>query len=160
VLVADAAAFGILALCLMLVERWINVSGWLFSFDFGTRPVLSGLKAVVIVAIVFAVHFSIRKLVAKFIAAGLEQESMAGNVRNAFVRSTRPLRSLLHPLPVGWTSRARKVLASVKADASEFVQTMNDRFTNPSGIMAESPQAEMLPVVEPAEHDEATVDRV
>jgi hypothetical protein len=100
------------------------------------------------------VHFGIRKLVAKFIAAGLEQEGTAGNIRNAFLRSTRPLRSLFHPLPVGWSSRARKVLAGVKADASEFVQTMNDRFTNPSGIMAESPQAEMLPAGETETADE------
>ena len=159
VLIADAAAYGILALCLVLIGRWIDVSNLLFSFDFGARPVLSTVKAVVIIAIVLAVHFSIRKLVAKFIATGLEQESMVGNIRNAFLRSTRPLRSLFHPVPAGWTSRARKVLAGVKTDASEFVQTMNDRFTNPSGIMAESPQAEMLPVVESEQDDEVAVDR-
>ena len=56
--------------------------------------------------------------------------------------------SLFHPAPAGWTSRSRRILAGVVGDASRFVQTMNDRFTNPSGIIAESPQAEMLKVVE------------
>ena len=34
-------------------------------------------------------------------------------------------------------------------------QTMNDRFTNPSGIIEESPQAEMLKVVEAKNRPEA-----
>ena len=76
-------------------------------------------------------------------------------MRNAFIRNTRPIRSLFHPAPAGWTSRSRRILAAVVADASRFVQTMNDRFTNPSGVIEESPQAEMLKVVEAGDEPEA-----
>ena len=75
-------------------------------------------------------------------------QTLAGSIRNAFLRNTRPFRSLFNPAPAGWTSRSRRILAGVIADASGFVQTMNDRFTNPSGIIEESPQAEMLHAVE------------
>jgi hypothetical protein len=81
-------------------------------------------------------------------ARKLESETLAGSIKNAFLRNTRPFRSLFHPAPAGWTARSRRVLAGVIADASGFVQTMNDRYTNPSGIIEESPQAEMLHAAE------------
>ena len=83
----------------------------------------------------------------------METDTLAGSIKDAFLRNTRPLRSLFQPTPAGWSSRTHRRLSAVEADASEFVQTMNDRFTNPSGIIEESPQAEMLKVVEP--HDES-----
>ena len=92
--------------------------------------------------------FQCAKFVASRLARKLETESLAGNVKNAFLRNTRPIRSLFHPAPAGWSSRSRRILAGVVGDASRFVQTMNDRFTNPSGIIEESPQAEMLKVVD------------
>ena len=50
-------------------------------------------------------------------------------------------------------------IAGVVSDASRFVQTMNDRFTNPSGIIAESPQAEILKVVEAEDEPEVEHSR-
>jgi hypothetical protein len=147
VLIADAVVLGGILIAIAIISNWISLWG-LFSLDFTAAPVVSTLKATGIVVAVLAVHFSLRKFIARRIARKLETESRAGNIRSAFLRNTRTLRSLFHPAPVGWTARSRRILAGVVRDASGFVQTMNDRFTNPSGIIGESPQAEMLKVVE------------
>jgi len=147
VLIADAVVFGGIVVAIAIISKWIELWG-LFAMDFTNQPVISTLKAVVIVVAVLAIHFSIRKLIAQRMARKLEAEFLAGNMKSAFLRNTRTIRSLFHPAPAGWTSRSRRILASVIADASRFVQTMNDRFTNPSGVIEESPQAEMLKVVE------------
>ncbi len=154
VLIADAVLYGAILVAIAVISNWINLWG-LFSLDFTAQPVVSTLKAVAIAVAVMVIHFSVRGFTAKRIARKLETEARAGNIRNAFLRNVRPLRSLFHPAPVGWTSRSRRILAGVIRDASGFVQTMNDRFTNPSGVIEESPQAEMLKVVEPPGESEA-----
>ena len=159
VLIADAAVLGAIVVAIALISQWVNLWG-LFSLDFSAEPVVSTLKATAIVVAALAVHFSIRKVIAKRMAGKLETESRAGNLRSAFVRNTRTARSLFHPAPSGWTARSRRILASVVNDASAFVQTMNDRFTNPSGIIEESPQAEMLKVVEGGDKPAAEPSKV
>ena len=162
VLILDTAAIGSIFILIAVISNWISLWG-LFSLDFTNETVLSTLKVAAIAITLLAIHSVIRNSVARRMAKKLETESLAGNVKNAFLRNTRPVRSLFHPAPAGWTARSRRILAGVVADASRFVQTMNDRFTNPSGIIEESPQAEMLKVVEAgdepeAEHSKATAD--
>ena len=152
VLITDAVLFAGLLIAIAVISQWVSLWG-LFSMDFTAQPVVSSLKAIGIVVVVLAIHFSVRKFIARRMARKLETDTLAGNIRNAFLRNTRALRSLFHPAPAGWTLRSRRVLAGVIRDASGFVQTMNDRFTNPSGVMEESPQAEMLKVVEQGEED-------
>lgn len=147
VLIADAVVFGAIVTAIALLNARADVLA-LFALDFTLQPVVSTIKAVVIATAVLMIHFSIRKFIAKWMARKLETDTRAGDLRAAFLRNTRTLRSLFHPAPAGWTSRAKRTLASVVADASAFVQTMNDRFTSPSGVIEESPQAEMLKVVE------------
>jgi hypothetical protein len=137
-----------------VISNWINLWG-LFSLDFAAQAVISTLKVTAIAVAIIVIHSTVRKFVASRIARKLETESLAGSIRNAFLRNTRPIRSLFHPAPAGWTARSRRILAGVVSDASSFVQTMNDRFTNPSGIIAESPQAEILKVVEAEDEPEA-----
>ncbi len=147
VLAGDAAVIGSILVVMAVISNWINLWG-LFSFDFTTAPVVSTLKAVAIVIVVSTIHFTMRGFMARRVARHMETEILAGNIKQAFLRNTRSSRSVFQPAPSGWSSRARRILAGVASDASEFVQTMNDRFTNPSGIIEESPQAEMLKVVE------------
>jgi hypothetical protein len=42
-------------------------------------------------------------------------------------------RSIFAPDPVGWSGRNRKALRRIVASANRLVQTLNDRFTDPSG---------------------------
>ena len=160
VLITDAAIFGGILILIAVISNWISLWG-LFSLDFTNQAVISTLKVTAMTVAVIVIHSSVRSFIANRIARKLETESLAGNVKSAFLRNTRPIRSLFHPAPAGWTSRSRRILAGVVGDASRFVQTMNDRFTNPSGIIAESPQAEMLKVVEEEDEqgDEPEVER-
>jgi len=147
VLVTDAAIFGSIFIAIAVISNWISLWG-LFRLDFTDQPVLSFLKVAVMAFIAISIHFSVRKYIARRMARKLESEALAGSIKNAFLRDTRTIRSLFHPAPAGWSSRSKRILASVISDASAFVQTMNDRFTNPSGVIEESPQAEVLKVVE------------
>ena len=159
VLIADAVVFGGIVTAIAVISQWIYLWG-LFAMDFTSQPVVSTLKAVVIVVAALAIHFSIRKFIARRMARKLETDSLAGNIQSAFLRNTRTIRSLFHPAPAGWTARSKRILATVIADASQFVQTMNDRFTNPSGVIEASPQAEMLKVVENKDQPEAEPEHV
>ncbi|MGD2052858.1 MAG: hypothetical protein PVG45_02005, partial [Gammaproteobacteria bacterium] len=154
VLITDAVIFGTLIIAVAVISNWVSLWG-LFSIDFTSQPVLSFLKIAVIAFVVTSVHFSVRKFIARRMAKKLESDTRAGNIRNAFLHNTRTIRSLFHPAPAGWSSRSKRILASVIADASAFVQTMNDRFTNPSGIIGESPQAEIMKVIEAEEEHDA-----
>ena len=94
---------------------------------------------------VLAIHFAARafsaRRIAKKLLAGIsshknlvgEHKILAGNIQKAFLKNTQPLRSVFRPVPVGWSMRTRRVLTQVHADACEFIQTMNDRYTRPSG---------------------------
>jgi hypothetical protein len=158
VLIFDAAVFGSIFLLIAVISNWISL--WdLFILDFTNQTVISTLKVAAMIVAVVVIHSTIRKFVARRMAIKLESESLAGNLKTAFLRNTRPIRSLFHLSPAGWTSRSRRILAAVAGDASRFVQTMNDRFTNPSGIIEESPQAEILKVVAANEDPEAEASK-
>jgi hypothetical protein len=57
-------------------------------------------------------------------------------LQKAFGKNTRPWRSIFFTRPAGWGKRARHPLAEVLAEADRYVQSLNDRFTNPSGDSA------------------------
>jgi hypothetical protein len=109
---------------------------------------MSSIKLGFTVVGFLVVHFSARAFSARVIAkqivtktatdknlAGDNREGkiLAGNIKNAFLKNTQPLRSVFRPMPVGWSMRSKRTLLEVTADACEFIQTMNDRYTKPSG---------------------------
>jgi len=57
----------------------------------------------------------------------------ADNIANAFRKNTRFWRSIFSKQPVGWGQHAKRQIAAVLAEANGYVQTLNDKFTNPSG---------------------------
>ncbi len=158
VLMLDAAAFGLILVALLVATKWMDPWG-LFQFDFTADKLVSSIKLAVIAGSVSAIHFSIRRFVARHIATKLPDRSVAGNLRRAFLKNTHFLRSLFRPVPAGWSMRSRRVLQEVIADASEFVQVMNDRYTRPSGEAAETLNMPASPsvtqVVTPAATEES-----
>ena len=72
----------------------------------------------------------------KQFAPGLER----GRLRGAFMRNTRPWVSLFRRLPLGWSTRTRKRLHRVIAEANEYVQILNNNFTDPSGELTPQEQ--------------------
>ena len=164
VLALDAIAVVLFVAVLFFVGQWFSPWG-LFSYDFINDFVPSSIKLGIPLLGFFIVHFSARKFSAKYVAnkivskalkdkklAGNNSEgnSLAGNIRQAFLKNTQPLRSIFRPMPIGWSMRSKRNLAQVVAEASEFIQTMNDRYTRPSGEM-ELPEQLRTTSVESAE---------
>jgi hypothetical protein len=142
VLWGDALAFGLLLIALLGIT--VNQGYWQeFNFtppwldNFLASPVLQIGVTVTVLAVVLGLHFLIRSLAARSLLRQLKKQgdklAIRGNLANAFLRNTRFWRSIFSSSPAGWGRSARKRLAQVKEDADNYVQTLNDRFTNPSG---------------------------
>ena len=147
VLAIDAVALGVFIFIMFILAQWMDV--WsLFVYDFSDQGLSSSLKLGAVILGAGAVHFFARSISARLVAkkivsmvaidkslAGDDREGnmLAGNIKNAFLKNTQPLRSIFRPMPVGWSMRSKRTLAEVSADACDFIQTMNDRYTKPSG---------------------------
>lgn len=111
-----------------------------YAAMYGTAVILIGL------------HFFVRTVTARSIRSKLEKTGghlgIRGSIANAFLHNTKPWRSLFNRSPIGWGRRAIRRLNKVKEDADNYVQTLNDRFTNPSGLDTESLTA--TPKAEPS----------
>ena len=152
VMIIDAVVYSAAGLFLVLISQWFNP--WrLFDFDFVNQPMLATIKLASVLGFVLLVHNSARRFVARRVAKNLPEQHLTGNIKQAFMRNTRFYRSLFQPAPVAWSWRTKRILHSVIADASGLIQTMNDRFTNPSG----RPAASVKPAM-PAEDRAAAVD--
>jgi len=151
VLTLDAVAIALFIAILLVLSNVFN-SWALFSYDFANDRIVSSIKLGLTVFGFFTVHFISRAFSARVIArqivnkmvieknlAGEQREGkiMAGNIKKAFLKNTQPLRSVFRPVPVGWSMRSKRTLSQVTADACEFIQTMNDRYTKPSGSTAQ-----------------------
>lgn len=138
----DAIAFGVL---LALFLYWSVGSGhwqglsyepqWLQALktvSYGTE-VLAGL----LIALGVAAHFGISHLAAISIRPWVRRRAAAENLRSdlvsAFEANTSKLRSVFFGGVRGWGTRARRRLERVREECDGYVQTLNDRFTNPSG---------------------------
>jgi hypothetical protein len=160
VLTIDAIAIGIFVMILLALSNVFDA--WaLFSYDFANAAIMSSLKLGLTVVGFLVVHFTARAFSARVVAkkmvsnvfadkslAGEHREGkiLAGSIKKAFLKNTQPLRSIFRPMPVGWSMRSKRTLAQVAADACDFIQTMNDRYTKPSGIKSPDTEAAVNPV--------------
>lgn len=150
VLMFDAIALGVFVTILLVLGQWFD-SWSLFSYDFTDASILSSIKLGLTIFGFAMIHFFARAFSAKVVANNLvtkiaidknlagesrEGRIQAGDIKRAFLKNTQPLRSVFRPMPVGWSMRSKRLLAEVTADACEFIQTMNDRYTKPSGEKA------------------------
>jgi hypothetical protein len=160
VLVGDAAVFGILLALLLGLS--IQLGWWqgvrfqppwagatLGPVGVGTVVAILGLVAALVA------HFTIRGLAAQSLTGWLRNQAstlkLRGDVLAAFRKSTRPWRSIWHARPAGWSARTRRQLGGVVEDTDTYVQTLNDRFTNPSGDQGPAAVPSMAPDAPPAE---------
>jgi ribosome biogenesis GTPase A len=137
----DAIAFGAL---LIAFFAWSIVTGqwqgltyqppWLAAEG---GSVLGWLVFVVLVIALIAIHFGIRRLAAKSLLGAVREESKRPGHRvdlvSAFHHNTRFWRTIFARSPAGWGGGARRRLHKVREEANTYIQTLNDRFTNPSG---------------------------
>jgi hypothetical protein len=103
--------------------------------DAGVATAYWGAVALFLAAV--AVHFGVRRLAARSLLGWLREQAAGrgfrGDLIAAFAKSTRPWRSIFCRSPAGWGRRSQRHLARVLEETDNYVQTLNDRFTNPSG---------------------------
>jgi len=131
----DGILFG--AALIAFLARITGGEGLAWLQDSMSNPWMATPLIVVLIVLILAAHYGIRSLAAKsltrFIAAGAAKEGLRGDLPSAFARNTRFWRTIFARSPTGWGGRAKRRLHSVRRDANLYIQTLNDRFTNPSG---------------------------
>ncbi|OOZ40777.1 dynamin family protein [Solemya pervernicosa gill symbiont] len=108
---------------------------WLESFTTSTawQIVVFALGVTVVVGTHFlSRHLSFKYLYKRFarkLGSGISSERLL----RAFRANTRPWRSIFSPEPMGWGWLSKKRMRTIHEEADRYVQSLNDRFTNPSG---------------------------
>jgi hypothetical protein len=125
----------------------------------GFASPLAWLLSAVLLAALTAIHFGIRRVAARSLLKTLRQQAakrgLKGDPAAAFAHSTKPWRSILRKHPAGWGRKSRRQLREVLQASDNYIQTLNDQFTNPSGE-EKLLQPEEAPGIEPA--DDAGVE--
>ncbi len=105
---------------------------WLPSISDNKWPVIA--LAVFAAFLVWLLHLTIRKKLAKGIAKKLSANESYGNLSAAFTKNTKWWRSLFFKKnPAGWSNGVKARLDAVRSDVDQFVQTLNDRYTHSVG---------------------------
>jgi len=154
-IVAFGAFFSLLIVLTVKAGYWDGLSfapPWLEPEQTSAAVLYLTLAAHVLVLI--AIHYGVRKLAASSLIRGLRNVMAGdspgrGDLVAAFRRSTRPWRSIFAASPAGWGRLARTRLKHVLEETDTYVQTLNDRFTNPSGEDMISVQSEPMPARSP-----------
>jgi hypothetical protein len=83
-------------------------------------------------------HFA-RNRVLKWVASKGVNANDVEQLQGVFKRSTSRWRSVFQKLPSGWGKRVKRRLDKVIGDTDRFVQMLNDRYANPSGVKTAMP---------------------
>ncbi len=129
VLVWDGVGLGVIFLVLI----GLGVSG-----IFNPLMLLGSLESsiatgVVGLLVLLAYHFWARAKVASRMIDQLEDDEDQRRFTTALKRNTKFWRSIFLTNPSGWSSGARNSIKSVLKRSTNFIQRLNDQFTDPSG---------------------------
>ncbi len=136
VILADIITFGLLGVLILFTVLTAGLFGDLATMILAifSNGLSATISVVILLVMFFLIHFTFRnKIAARMIRKlkGTPDEIYTG----AFARSTRFYRSVFLKTPAGWTKDSRARITHVIEASSEFVQKLNDQFTNPSGKM-------------------------
>ena len=158
----DAVVMGTFALLVLALT--IKANYWTgFSFtppwmQPGSNPIIPWLTLAAFFVALLMIHFGVRALAAKTLIHSLRKEAKKADLKSnpvgAFLRSTKPWRSIFQNSPAGWGRKARKLLTQVIQNTDTYIQTLNDQFTNPSG--GDKNTLDANPVDDPAPLEQAT----
>jgi hypothetical protein len=147
-LLVDGAAFGALLLAFLAgtvqggywdgltlrIPLWEKLSAY---------PVFQRVLLGAAAAVAVYIHFAIRRWAAERIARGLSADLNARdaqpNYLRAFRKNSRWFRSIFRHHPAGGGRRTERSLAKALEAAQEYVQQLNNLYTNPSGEVSASP---------------------
>ncbi len=137
VLITDAAMVTLIGLGLLmsgLLGAAFNTLGLNAMADsLGMAPIILGGGMLLLLIAVIWLHFLFRKWHAKIIAAGLTRKKKDAAIIKGFNKNTHFMHSLFRTRPLGWGAGTRRKLNKIREAADNFVQTLNDQFTDPSG---------------------------
>ncbi|MES9826941.1 MAG: dynamin family protein [Candidatus Thiodiazotropha sp.] len=141
VLLGDAVLMGGLLLALLIFS--VNAGYWQgFKFappwlENGVNTPLPWVMTSLLAVVLVVIHFAVRLAAARSLLKGLRKQvssaGIKGNPVGAFLRSTKPWRSIFRKNPAGWGRKSKRQLREVLQATDTYIQTLNDRFTNPSG---------------------------
>jgi hypothetical protein len=99
-----------------------------------------------LLALALGAHFGIRKLAAMSVAAWLRKQvsrkNLPGDLMTAFRQNTRFYRPVILGTPAGWNRKTRAEINEVLQSCENYVQTLNERYTNPKGLKEPPPKAQ------------------
>jgi len=151
VLWLDAIGFGLLLVGLLVgsiyLGYWEGIRfnpPWLETVA-GSAP-LFWTVVVLALGLLGGVHMLLRRAAAKLVIRDIRRDASLKDrtdwVVRAFSENTKLPRPVLWTRVAGWSGSTRKKLNEVRADADRIVQSLNDRFTSPSGDSEETGAAE------------------
>lgn len=156
VLQFDAGMMGVLVVLLAVIGYqsagglgpWFNGEAWSAMV---ASPVWTTLGAVAVAAVLVGIHFFNRRWLARRIARALPHESSSGNWRAAFLKNTRPWRSMFVPRPKGLGRFTLSRLRKLRDQAEAYIQKLNNQFVDASPVAPGSGRASAADVHAPAE---------
>ncbi|MEN8213879.1 MAG: dynamin family protein [Pseudomonadota bacterium] len=129
-LLGDAILFG---LVIVLYLAWNGTS---LTLPFVTAGPPLG-QMITLALVLLGIHFLNRNLAAmSLMGAAHKAAATIGHrldLASAFRKSTRFFNSIFLGRPVGWGPLTRRRLSRIRQNTDNYVQKLNDRFTNPSG---------------------------
>lgn len=140
VLILDGLIFGTLAAITTIILSL--TSSWDLLPTFVTNIAAEETFSLIVLGLILGVcgylHFSIRGMSSrkelKKIADEMGRESDDyKQYAQAFGKCTVAYRSLLFKNPVGWNKKEQQIIEEVIYEANDYIQELNDQFTNPSG---------------------------
>ena len=141
VLWGDGVVMGLLLA--VLLGYTVNAGYWQ-GFSFAPPWLANGFNSPlpwvilgVLVVVLLGIHFGVRKLAARTLVGSIRKQAakagLKGDPAGAFMHSTKPWRSIFRKHPAGWGRKSRRQLREVLQATDNYIQTLNDQFTNPSG---------------------------
>jgi len=142
VLWLDAIVFGLLGVAGIAWSLGMNDAGATL-FDHPLVQAMTdsatgwGLFAAGIALVLFSIHIGLRGVAAQSVINRLERQDQSGDTKDwvvrAFKRNATDWRPLFGRDPVGLGRGVRRHLARVLNEADHYVQSLNNRFADPSG---------------------------
>ena len=105
---------------------------------------LQGLCIVVVLALIWG-HFTLRRSIGRRLIAKtvntIQDSRLKGRMQRILGQNIRWWRSIFCTQPAGLGTSSQNKLEAIIAEARDYVQKLNDRFTNPSGSSEDVEQA-------------------
>jgi hypothetical protein len=156
---ADTAVFGALVVLWLAATLYggfwsgltLRVPVWSQLSDY---PLIRSILIAALAAVALYVHFAVRSWagnrLARRMASDPKISDFMPNFMRAFRKNSRWFRSIFRRHPVGWNRRIARSLTQIADDSQQYVQKLNDMYTNPSGEIMGSSECEGVPTQGPA----------